>query len=426
MKPIRQRNGLMGRWRLQEATGGAMRVRHALPAAALIAVLLSLGVIACAGGGSTTNTRLSSGASAPGVTGTSTSASQTPPAVTESTTPVTLTSATPATVPQVAGLTCVRMSKGKPYGFIDQTGKVVIPLKFRIAHDFTEGLAAASIDGKHFGYIDTSGSWVIKPTFQDAWPFSDGLGRVITAGKVGYVDKTGAWVIEPRDWASWGFSDGLAVVASAVNGKEMTGYIDKTGAWVIEPREWLFAEGFKEGRAVVQTAPGAGVIDKTGAWVVRPQEQRIYAYSDGLALTGREIDDVGTLTDCSYLDASGKVAMPGLFAGARSFSEGLAGITQDGSIWMFIDRTGKIAIGTHFQDVGEFGQGLAAVSVVSGSDSALHVWGYIDKTGAWVIQPRFASAETFGPGGLTRVSLSDQVYFYIDMTGKAVWPPASR
>jgi hypothetical protein len=425
MKPICQRNGLMGRWGLQDGTGGAMRVRHALPAAALIAVLLGLGVAACAGSAATTNTRLSSGATAPGVTGTSTSASRTPPAVTESTTPVTLTSATPATVPQVAGLTCVRISKGKPYGFIDQTGKVVIPLKFRIAQDFTEGLAAASIDGKHFGYIDTTGAWVIEPTFQDAWPFSDGLGRVRTAEGVGYVDKTGAWVIEPRMAASWGFSDGLAGLESVVNGNGLTGYIDTTGAWVIEPREW-FAEGFSEGRAIVRTAPGTGVIDKTGAWVVPPQEQRIYAYSDGLALTGREIDDVGTLADCSYLDASGKVAIPGLFAGARSFSEGLAGITQDGSIWMFIDRTGKIAIGTHFQDVGQFGQGLAAVSVVSGSDSALHVWGYIDKSGAWVIQPRFESAETFGPGGLARVSLSDQAYFHIDMTGKAVWPPASQ
>ncbi len=208
--------------------------------------------------------------------------------------------------------------------------------------------------------------------------------------------------------------------------RQGAGYVDKTGAWVIEPRDW-FGQGFNDGCAIVQPSTGGwGVIDKTGAWIVRPQELCIYSYSDGLAVTGRVIDDIGTLADCSYLDTTGKVAIPGPFAGAQPFSEGLAPITQDGSTWQFIDRTGKIVIGTHFQQVGGFSQGLAAVSVVSGLNSELHVWGYIDKTGAWVIEPQFESAGGFGPGGLARVHLPDESPYYIDMTGKAVWPPASQ
>jgi hypothetical protein len=48
-------------------------------------------------------------------------------------------------------LTCVGLI-GK-YGFIDNTGKEVIPLKYDKVEDFCEGLAHVQLNGK-WGYIE--------------------------------------------------------------------------------------------------------------------------------------------------------------------------------------------------------------------------------------------------------------------------------
>jgi hypothetical protein len=68
--------------------------------------------------------------------------------------------------------------KNNLVGFIDKSGKVAIPFKFKNAESFGEGLAPATADGAHWGFIDTSGNFKIEPTFQRTHPFSDGLALV--------------------------------------------------------------------------------------------------------------------------------------------------------------------------------------------------------------------------------------------------------
>ena len=65
--------------------------------------------------------------------------------------------------------------KGK-YGYMDRTGRVVIPPQFVKAHNFSEGLASvrpSETEGK-YGYIDTSGKMIIPPQFEIAEDFSEG------------------------------------------------------------------------------------------------------------------------------------------------------------------------------------------------------------------------------------------------------------
>jgi hypothetical protein len=47
---------------------------------------------------------------------------------------------------------------------IDETGKIVIEPEFDNWTNFSEGLAAVSVDFK-WGYIDKSGKWAIPPQF---------------------------------------------------------------------------------------------------------------------------------------------------------------------------------------------------------------------------------------------------------------------
>lgn len=65
------------------------------------------------------------------------------------------------------------------WGFIDNTGTLVIDYQFDNARSFGDHLAAVEINGK-WGYISLSGEVVIEPIFQEAKSFSGGSAPVKT------------------------------------------------------------------------------------------------------------------------------------------------------------------------------------------------------------------------------------------------------
>src|SRR5580698_1791309 len=76
-------------------------------------------------------------------------------------------------------------------GYIDHTGKIVIPLKFAFAGRFAEGLALVEI-ANGWGYIDRSGKTVIQPQFGlGSRAFREGLAAVQIDKLMGYIDKAG-------------------------------------------------------------------------------------------------------------------------------------------------------------------------------------------------------------------------------------------
>lgn len=58
----------------------------------------------------------------------------------------------------------------KKYGYIDKSGKVVIPFDYNDANEFESGLAPVK-KGKKFGFINIKNEMVIKPGFENAFPF---------------------------------------------------------------------------------------------------------------------------------------------------------------------------------------------------------------------------------------------------------------
>jgi WG containing repeat len=112
------------------------------------------------------------------------------------------------------------------FGYIDRTGKIIIPAKFDDARNFSEGLASVSI-GEKWGYIGPSGKIVI-PARYDYPPKGKG-------GMEGSVSI-------PYFSASANFDRGLAPVVipgscrlvANSNACDQMGYIDKIGKLVFE------------------------------------------------------------------------------------------------------------------------------------------------------------------------------------------------
>lgn len=82
-------------------------------------------------------------------------------------------------------------------GYVDELGNVVIAPKYLKSWEFSEGLAAQTLDvfGK-CGYVDTTGAMVIAPNYDDCGDFVNGLAFVGGVDRRsdyrrGYIDKSG-------------------------------------------------------------------------------------------------------------------------------------------------------------------------------------------------------------------------------------------
>ncbi len=98
--------------------------------------------------------------------------------------------------------------------------------------DYNADARHASYQGGKWGYVDDRGSQVIRPQFQNATEFSEGLAAVTVDehGTCGYVDKTGTLIIPAIFHSCDSFADGLAAIEQfdATLGTSV-GYIDKRG-----------------------------------------------------------------------------------------------------------------------------------------------------------------------------------------------------
>lgn len=86
------------------------------------------------------------------------------------------------------------------FGYIDTRGDWVISPRFEHPGDFSEGLAGVPLGKEGWGFIDRTGKVVIPAKF--AWVlsgFRHGVAEVAFDSKRGYINKTGEWVWEPSD-----------------------------------------------------------------------------------------------------------------------------------------------------------------------------------------------------------------------------------
>lgn len=83
-------------------------------------------------------------------------------------------------------------------GFLDETGKEIIPLIYQGVFDFSNGLAGVKKDGK-WGYIDANGKTVIDFKYDHAESFKNGKAIVQSnddkTPQWFYIDKTGKALI---------------------------------------------------------------------------------------------------------------------------------------------------------------------------------------------------------------------------------------
>lgn len=273
------------------------------------------------------------------------------------------------------GLAAVGQKQGKEnrWGFVDQGGKLVVPLRYVGAGDFSEGLAGVYEEGKGCGYIDRSGTVVIPLRLATCGPFSDGLAIAASGSRypLGYIDRSGEFVVEPQFYYAGSYSEGLAPAAPPKTRK--FGFLDKSGKWAVPP-QFEGAQSFSDGLAAVKSEGKWGFVDSSGSFVIRPR------FGDVKSGFMKALEAIESSTSF----ASGKdyritpAAEP-----AQPFSDGVAAVHLGGREWGYIDRAGDVIVRLPTKSMGapgRFDSGLAPYW----EDEKL---GYMDRSGTIVWKP---------------------------------------
>ena len=209
-----------------------------------------------------------------------------------------------------------KIRRGKQWGYMDRTGKVIIEPQFVAVRDFFHGLATVVKD-KKWGYINEKGEVVIPFSFDFALDFTGEIAPVLVGRKWGYIDLSGRWIVSPRFQAAGEVTNGLARVlywnriecsrgiftkqnapfyvyqmptittvlmsgCSPMNPKY--GFIDISGKFVVQPN-FRDAEDFSEGLATFAIKDKVGYkfgfLDPSGNTIIAPQFEHVFDFRKG-------------------------------------------------------------------------------------------------------------------------------------------------
>lgn len=157
-------------------------------------------------------------------------------------------------------------------GYIDRTGKIIIPIKYEEFGMFKEGKVKFTSDGKT-GVIDSNDKVIFNADFYEAQQFSEGRSYISTPGDRlqhtwALVDDKGNFLTDHKFKYGNKFSESLSSVKDDENWK----FIDRSGNVIID-NNYRFAGSFRNGLAWVSKykddgSSQGGFINKQGEWVI--------------------------------------------------------------------------------------------------------------------------------------------------------------
>src|SRR5699024_8931628 len=101
-----------------------------------------------------------------------------------------------------------QVEKNGKYGYIDMSGELVIPIKYKEADPFSEnGLAFVVGENGLGGYINADDEYVINPIYESGSIFKFGFAAVSKNGEYIYIYKNGNKAINNTFKYASGFSD---------------------------------------------------------------------------------------------------------------------------------------------------------------------------------------------------------------------------
>lgn len=289
------------------------------------------------------------------------------------------------------------ISKNKKWGYMDASGKIVIPCKYDLGQNFNEGYASVAlgnmpclIDVKERRIIDTG-------LYQYIGAFSEGLVSVMDYKyRRFFLNNKGHVVLTlPNEiYDARTFYHNIARVGKKIDivqnkfGFDVSNlgykfaYIKKDGSYLTE---FIFDDGedFQDYPVRVLIGQSFGLLDTNGKMVTTATYSTLSNFNDSLAV-------FSVNGKFGYLNKVGKVVITPQFMYAKEFNQGYAAVEIDGKMG-YINKKGELVVPAIYDDVRPFAEGRAAVLFTN-------KWAFVDSQGNYIYQPYFQEAGYFNEG----------------------------
>lgn len=308
-------------------------------------------------------------------------------------------------------------------GLINTKGEVITPIKYASIMAFSEGMAVATVDYHEYDVIDTAGQVLYSRTGINGY-YKEGLiGVQNPDGLFGYADKTGKDIIAPQYTEAGEFVLGKALVKTTEGAYLL---IDPKGTTLKEfsyESMWSVGEGiYAHGIPNEEGTLRYGYVDAANNVILEADLDEVGEFHNGLAVAGRW---GGEGPERGLVNKQGEFVVPMEYGGIVYLGEDLYGVVKksmmdsyQGALYQkaaIMDSTGKLLTGEQFYNLSWFDKGLLSAS--DGVNTFL-----IDRTGALVV-PRVTAV---GVGMLTKQGSliradADNVTRYFTAEGKEIW-----
>jgi hypothetical protein len=327
------------------------------------------------------------------------------------------------------------------YGYINDTGSVMIAPQFDEAGPFREGLAVVAIDDK-YGYVNKAGKLIIDYQFEDAELFHYAAAVVLKDSLYGLIDKSGQFILQPSFQE---LSEADSEIYMGVR-NEKSGYVLRSGD-TLTSFDFDVAGDFNNGYAVVSKNEKSGIVNSKGQFIINP------SFDDLVFISPRFLKAMNSNDQWGIITVDGDTVLPFDYDGIGEYSGGFAMVVK-GDKCGYIDEARSQVIPIKFNFIptmltsGKFENGFALLkgkfksTLIDSTGKAVSLrgaedygkpsngffpvrknskWGFANASGKIIIACKYQSVEPFTFNHA--VVRSNKLSGVIDSTGKEIIPP---
>ncbi|WP_439879779.1 WG repeat-containing protein [Pontibacter sp. MBLB2868] len=317
----------------------------------------------------------------------------------------------------------VRISIGKTFSYIDDKGETIIKEVTYFADKQQDGVAVVHDEGRKYGYMDRTGKLIIPILYEAAFDFENGFAAAKLNSKVGLINKQNEIIIPFLHQSLQVYPDDKIVLAYK-DGK--MGVLGLDGSTLIDFQFRQIQFDDKDKLFTLYSPDFLSTGGKKGLSCAFLNQQQQLAFIEDVYIDYQDNFSDGIIKAKSiidkkvgFIDRSGKTVIPFIYDDAQSTKDGLVAVKKD-QLYGLIDLKNRVVIPITYGYLKVVSSETFLVKSSPNSNSKKSYYGLINKQGEALTPIHFKYIEPFING--KAVANLDGNLTIINTAGKQLVP----